>query len=148
MYVTMNKVVSDGSAPLILQRSDVIIGSHQYCSKQPGNIHLNNIVLDRRGGYKSINSYNRGCKTDYVCKIVLEIELLGGRFLVRNGSDHFSLATDELKKETVQRRLLRKANGSKRVISGGGLGECPNIDEDKLVLSSRGGTEVRGGFVG
>ena len=80
-------------------------------------------------------------------KIVLGIELLGGRFLVHNGSDHFSLATNELKKMMVQRRLLRKVKGSKRVISGGGLGECTTIDEDKLILSSRGGRKSGEGSV-
>ena len=105
MSATMNEVVFDGLAPLSLQPSDVICGSHQYCSKQPGNIKLNNLVLDRRGGYKSIDSYNRGCKAEYVVKIVREVELLGGRFLMRNSSDNYSVATDELKKETVQQRL-------------------------------------------
>ena len=101
MYINTKKMAPDGLDPLILQPLDVIIGSHQYCSKQPGNIYLNNLVLDRRGGYKSIKKYHRASKNNYVVQIVLEIELLGARFLVRNGSGHFSLATNELKKMTV-----------------------------------------------
>mmetsp|Transcript_22110 Transcript_22110/g.40566 ORF Transcript_22110/g.40566 Transcript_22110/m.40566 type:complete len:86 (+) Transcript_22110:439-696(+) len=65
-------------------------------------------------GYKAIHAYDRAGKADYVFQIVLEIELLGGRFLVHQGPDQFTLATDKLKKMAVQRRLRRKDKGSKR----------------------------------
>ena len=84
---------------------------------QPGNIHLKNLVLERRTGYKAIDAHNRVGKADYVVKLVLEIKLLGGRFRVRKGPDNFSLATNQSKKMTVQQRLHRKGKGPKRLIS-------------------------------
>ena len=101
-----------GSAALIPQCWDVICADYQYTSKQPGNIKLNNIVLERRAGYKAINSYHRFDKAEIVNQIVLEIELVG-RFLSRHGPDQFTIATDQLKKEVVTRRLRRKEKGKK-----------------------------------
>ena len=47
---------------------------------------------------------------------MLEIEKLGGRFLLREGPEQFILAPDKLKKMVVQRHLIRKAKGSKRSV--------------------------------
>ena len=73
-------------------------------------------MLERHAGYKSIHAYDSVGKADHVFKIVLEIELLGGHFLVRQGPDQFTLATNKLKKMTVQKRLRRKEKGSKRSV--------------------------------
>ena len=45
-------------------------------------------------------------------QIVLEIELVGC-FLSRHSPDQFTIATDQLKKEVVTRRLHRKEKGKK-----------------------------------
>mmetsp|Transcript_31475 Transcript_31475/g.51366 ORF Transcript_31475/g.51366 Transcript_31475/m.51366 type:complete len:174 (-) Transcript_31475:181-702(-) len=88
------------------------------------------------------------------CFIVLEIELLGGHFLVRQGTDLFTLATDKLKKIAVQRRLQRKDKGSKKILSAlalpflsaflGGpplLGKASEVNE-LFLLSSCGRSSV------
>ena len=44
------------------------------------------------------------------------IELYGARFLVRVGPDMFTLATNEVKINAVQRRLQRKIYGKRRAV--------------------------------
>ena len=73
---------------------------------------LNNLVLEPHQGYKAIHGYDRLGKAEFGNQIVLEIELVG-RFLSSEGPHKFTLATDELKKSVVQRRLHCKQMGSK-----------------------------------
>lgn len=128
------------SAALIPKCWDVICAPHKYSAKQPGNMKLNNLVLERHKGYKAIYAYDRIGKAEFVNQIVLEIELVG-RFLSREGPDKFTLATDKLKKSAVQRRLRRKKMGSKMSLSAPAkafllsmLGGRPP-DDDAPVLS-------------
>mmetsp|Transcript_22106 Transcript_22106/g.40535 ORF Transcript_22106/g.40535 Transcript_22106/m.40535 type:complete len:116 (+) Transcript_22106:439-786(+) len=105
-------------------------------------------------GYKAIHAYDRAGKADYVFQIVLEIELLGGRFLVHQGPDQFTLATDQLKKLAVKRRLRRKEKGSKMSVSapakvfllslweGRPLGMSPDDDAPVSSLSLYGGSPL------
>ena len=80
-------VVSAALASLFPECRDAICGPHKYCAMQPVNIMLNSLVLERHVGYKAIHAYNYDGKVDYVFKIVVEIELLGGRFLLHAGLD-------------------------------------------------------------
>jgi len=114
---------------------------------------LNNLVLERHAGYKAIHAYDRIGKADFVNQIVLEIELVG-RFLSREGPDQFTLATDQLKKLAVKRRLRRKEKGSKMSVSapakvfllslweGRPLGMSPDDDAPVSSLSLYGGSPL------
>jgi len=105
---------------------------------------LNNLVLERHAGYKAIHAYDRIGKADFVNQIVLEIELVG-RFLSREGPDQFTLATDQLKKLAVKRRLRRKEKGSKMSVSAPAkrpLGMSPDDDAPVSSLSLYGGSPL------
>ena len=68
---------------LLLRPADVIYAAYKYCSVQPGNIILNNILLYRHGGWKVICDYDRKGKNAYIADIVREVEASGSRFLKR-----------------------------------------------------------------
>ena len=98
------------------------------------------------GGVQGYQKYDRHGKADFVSKILLEIEKLGGRFLLREGTGQFILAPDKLKKTIVQHSLICKAKGSKRSVpslvmayaslSCGGPSVGKDIEEVELVSSS------------
>ena len=61
---------SHHQATLLLRPSDIICAAYKYCSMQPGNIILNNIALDRNGGWKTIYDYDRKGKNENISEIV------------------------------------------------------------------------------
>jgi len=90
----------------------VICAAYIYTSKQPGNIILNNLVIDRQDGYQALDPLDQHKKSEYTYQIISEIEL-SGRFVTPVGSDSYTLADEHTKKNSVIRRL-RRNQGSKK----------------------------------
>ncbi len=110
----MTKSTDEGAVVVLLEPCDFLCAPHKFCSKQNGNILLNNLVLDAQPSYKAIDHYNRKEKNGLCWRIITDLEATGGRFIVREVNS-YALASDRVKKETIRRRLLCKLNGSKRL---------------------------------
>ena len=64
-----------------IQHHDVILASAAFVKNHPGNLALCNMIVDKKEEYKNIQSTNKILKNNYVCTIITDIYVMGGRFL-------------------------------------------------------------------
>ena len=62
----MTKSTVEGAVVVPLEPYDFLCAPHKFCSKQNGNILLNDLVLDLQPSFKAIDHYNQKEKMAYV----------------------------------------------------------------------------------
>ena len=78
-----------------IQCHDVILVSAALAKNHPGNLTLCNIIVDKKEGYKNIQSTDEIRKNHYVCTIITDIYVMGGRFLAPSQCFRWRVASND-----------------------------------------------------
>ena len=103
--------------PLQLKNSDIICGPFQLCYQQPGNKILNQVVVEKKPGYKALGQFKSRAKGEYISKIISDIEKSGRRFLIIEGNragGKLLPAPEDVKRDSVKRRLQRNGESNSK----------------------------------
>lgn len=86
--------------------------------KNPGNIILNNTIMEKQDGYKNINPTDKVSKNNYILDIISTIHQSGGRFIAPAMSNipHWRVATPQEAYTSVQRKLKRSKMKKKQPV--------------------------------
>ena len=107
-----------------LRAQDIVAMTNQF-QTHPGNIMLNNLIMQTKNEYGKLPHR----KHMWIAAFVQRVKDLGMRFLIEEGAEQYRLATGQESHDSVQRRFQRKKNGSIRALPGFTIECCGNKEE-------------------